>query len=58
MNRIQRIPDGTALYYESPDAETTTRHDGEIEIFPSWVRFGGPVACWIPRERVEQIHES
>jgi hypothetical protein len=56
--RLQKIPDGIAWYYENPNAESSTKHEGLIEIFPGWIRLGGPIATWIPRENVEQIHES
>jgi hypothetical protein len=51
---------GVCWYYpggkERADAEDVkTKHEGEIEIYPGWVKLGRVQATWIPREDVEQI---
>lgn len=63
---IKTIEDGVIWYVpglasiESQDTynDLKTKHEGKIEIYPSWVRFGGLQPVWVPREDVEQIHES
>jgi hypothetical protein len=55
---ITTIESGVAWYYEGEEAKT--KHEGTIEIYPSWVRLSGGlgITAWIPRDRVEQVHES
>jgi hypothetical protein len=56
---LKEIQDGVIWYYEQ-GAEDPTKHQGYVEIYPNWVRIvGGPtLGVWIPRERVDQIHQS
>lgn len=56
-NPIRKIEGGVCWFFEE-DSDSTTRHKGEIWIYDNWVRLGGPVPTWIPRESVDQIHES
>lgn len=63
---IKTIDDGVAWYVPgavSVDDQDTynslkTKHEGRIEIYDGWVRLGGTVTAWIPRESIDEIHES
>jgi hypothetical protein len=63
---IKTIEDGVLWYVPGAtsvdDMDTynslKTKHEGKIEIYDDWVRFGGMTSVWIPRESVDQIHES
>lgn len=55
---IKELQNATVWYYEAEQTEATkVRHEGKAEIYPNWVRLGGPTAAWIPRDRVEQVSE-
>ncbi|WP_435069196.1 hypothetical protein [Haloplanus sp. C73] len=54
---FKRIEGGVCWYFEGEDADIKCRHEGAIELYPDWIRLGGPIPNWIPRERVEQVHE-
>lgn len=47
-----------AWYFEGADADVEVKHEGRVEVYPDWIRLGGPVAAWIPRERVGEVHEQ
>jgi hypothetical protein len=50
--------DGVCWYFEGADGAAKVRHEGAIEVYPHWVRLGGSgIPNWVPRERVEQVHE-
>jgi len=53
------IDDGIVWYFEGEDRDHKIKHEGQIEVYPNWVRLGGGlgVPSWVPRERVEQVHE-
>lgn len=55
---LVEIEDGVVWYFEGEDAGLKGKHEGRIEVYPDWVRLGGlAVPAWVPRERVEQVHE-
>jgi hypothetical protein len=55
---IREIEDGVVWYHEG-ETDAKTKHEGKIEVYPNWVRLGGlMINSWVPRERVEQVHES
>jgi hypothetical protein len=33
------------------------RHEGAVEIYADWVRLGGPMPHWVPRESVVGVSE-
>ncbi len=46
-----------AKVYTKP--ESLGNHEGRVEIYPNWVRLvGGAMPTWVPRDEIEQIHES
>ena len=52
------IDDGIVWYFEGEDRNHKIKHEGQIEVYPDWVWIGDlAVPAWIPRERVEQVHE-
>lgn len=52
------IEDGVVWYFEGESANSKTKHEGHIEVYPDWLRLVGmAVPAWVPRERVEQVHE-
>jgi hypothetical protein len=55
---LASFENGVAWYYESDDADSV-RHEGAVELYPGWVRLVNPlgISTWVPRERVEQVHE-
>jgi hypothetical protein len=52
------VPGGASIDDEETYNDVKTKHEGKIEIYPGWVRFGGMTRAWIPRESVDEIHES
>lgn len=55
---LVEIEDGVAWYFEGADGASKSKHEGAIAIYPGWVRLGGlTIPTWVPRERVEQVHE-
>jgi hypothetical protein len=50
---IEELRNGTAYL----DVDGGTKEEGRVEIYGDWVRLPGLNAAWIPREKVEQIHE-
>jgi hypothetical protein len=34
-----------------------TRHEGPVQIYDSWIRLGGPMPHWVPRESVVGVSE-
>jgi hypothetical protein len=56
---LRQIEDGVVWYYEGETDGPETKHEGQIEVYPGWVRLGGVmISTWVPRERVQQVHES
>lgn len=57
---LREISGGIVWYYdEDPHREgSPTKFEGTIQIYPGWVRIGSPITTWIPRENVDQVHES
>lgn len=49
------IENGVAWYDEGANRTT---HEGRIELYSGWVRLAGSIPAWIPRERVEEVHEQ
>lgn len=54
---IAVIQDATVDYYEGADAEAHVTYEGTVELHEGWVRLADLTASWVPRERVEGIHE-
>jgi len=55
---LVEIDDGVVWYFEGEDQDLKGKFEGSITVYPDWVRTGGlAVPTWIPRERVEQVHE-
>jgi hypothetical protein len=55
---LREIEDGVVWYFEGENTDLKGKFEGSIEIYRNWVRTGGlAVPTWIPRERVEQVHE-
>jgi len=55
---LVEIEDGVVWYFEGEDGDLKGKHEGRIAIYPDWVRLGNlAVPTWVPRERVEQVHE-
>jgi hypothetical protein len=55
---LVEIEDGVVWYFEGEDAALKGKHEGPIEVYPNWIRLGGlGISTWVPRERVEQVHE-
>jgi hypothetical protein len=56
---LVEIEDGVCWIFEGEDADVECRHEGAIEVYPNWVRLGDglDIPNWVPRERVEQVHE-
>ena len=54
--RIAVVKDGTVFYYEDPGTDAV-RYEGEVEIYHGWVHFNSLQGGWVPREKIEQIHE-
>jgi hypothetical protein len=56
---LVEIEDGVVWYFEGEDADSKVRDAGSIEIYPNWIRIGerSEIPGWVPRERVEQVHE-
>jgi hypothetical protein len=54
---LREISNGTVYYFEG-GVEDPVKHEGPAEIYPNWVRLITPITTWVPRDRVEQIHES
>jgi hypothetical protein len=54
---IKRIENGVVWYFEGEGADIKGKHEGTVEIWPDFVRLVGPIPTWVPRERVEQVHE-
>ena len=56
---IADLEDGVAWYFEGKTPRSKVTHEGAIAIYPGWVRLGaGPsIPTWVPRDRVEQVHE-
>jgi hypothetical protein len=47
---------------ESPDRPdesrpSPVRYEGAVEIYDSWIRIGGPMPHWVPRESVVGVSE-
>lgn len=55
--QIKKVQGGVCWYFEGEE-DSRVRHEGIIEIYPAWVRLVGGMGVWVPRENVEQIHES
>jgi hypothetical protein len=51
---LREISDGVVWYSEGDDR---TKHEGQVELFPDWVRLGGSIPTWVPREKIEEVHE-
>lgn len=51
------IQNGVCYYYEE-NGDSTVRHEGTIEVYDNWVRLVGGMPTWVPRERVDQVHEN
>lgn len=51
------IENATVGYYEGADAEAHITYEGRVELHEGWVRLCEPTKSWVPRERVEGIHE-
>jgi hypothetical protein len=57
--QLKDLEDGTVWYFEDAEMENSTKHEGRVEIRPNWVVLKGlAITSWVPRERVEQVHES
>jgi hypothetical protein len=56
---FKRIENGVVWFVEGEDADLQGKHEGPIELYPDWVRLVGTggIPTWVPRERVEQVHE-
>lgn len=55
---LREIENGVCWIFEGEDADIKSRHQGAIEVYANWVRLGGSgIPNWVPRERVEQVHE-
>lgn len=54
---LRTVPSGTCYYFEGEERDLKCRHEGRIEVHPSWVCLGGPMPTWVPRERVEVVME-
>jgi len=55
---LVEIEDGVAWYFEGGDARSKVKHEGGIAVYPNWIRLDNlMVPNWVPRERVEQVHE-
>jgi hypothetical protein len=67
---IAQFDDAVCFYYEAAAANpvrppehpddaipSPTRHEGSVAIYDGWVRLGGPIPNWVPREAVEAVHE-
>lgn len=54
---LTEIADGTAWYFEGKAPRSKVEYEGPIEVYPGWVRLGGPIPTWVPRDRVEEVHE-
>jgi hypothetical protein len=55
---LLEIEDGVAWYFEGTDGASKTKHEGSVAVYPDWVRLGGlAIPTWVPRDRVEQVHE-
>jgi hypothetical protein len=56
---LREIEGGVVWYFEGEDADLKVRQEGYLEIYPGWVRIGNGlgISAWVPRERVEQVHE-
>jgi transposase-like protein len=67
---IAQFDDAVCFYYEAAAANpvrppehpddsipSPTRHEGPVAIYGGWVRLGGPIPTWVPREAVEAVHE-
>jgi hypothetical protein len=68
---IAQFDDAVCFYYEAaaanpvrapehPDdsAPSPTRHEGSVAIYDGWVRLGGPIPNWVPREAVVEVSEQ
>ena len=53
---IATIQNATVWYFEEND-ESSSKYEGAVEIYSEWVRLTSLTPTWIPRGRVEQIHE-
>ena len=51
------INSATVDYYEGPDAEAHVTYEGRVALYNDWVRLCDLTASWVPRERVEGVHE-
>lgn len=55
-------PEDVTKIDEFPSAVVFTNHDekheGRTELYENWVRVSGSIPAWIPREEIEQLHES
>ena len=55
---LVEIDGGVAWYFEGADSASKVKHEGVIAVYPNWIRLGGlMITTWVPRERVEQVHE-
>jgi hypothetical protein len=60
---LTSLPNGVVWWWvpvkteEKGLTKVQNRSEGPIEVYPHWVRVLGGMGNWIPRERVEQIHE-
>jgi len=50
------VTDATVFYYEH-DTGDPVRYEGTIEIYHGWIHFDSVQGGWVPREKIEQIHE-
>lgn len=55
---IGTYENATVWYFEGEERDIKCKHEGKVELYPSWVRLVTPIGTWVPRERVEQVHET
>jgi hypothetical protein len=55
-DRIAVVEDATVYYNEDPGTDVV-RYEGTVEIYNGWVHFDSLQGGWVPREKIEQIHE-
>ena len=60
---LTTLPNGVVWWWvpvkteEEGLTKVQNRSEGPIEVYSHWIRVRGGMGNWIPRERVEQIHE-
>lgn len=54
---IAIIKSATVDYYEGQGVQDHVTYEGKVELYEGWVRLMDPTKSWVPRDRVEGIHE-